>query len=205
MDRQQNLLYILLIDQILYFRDLSLLAESKAPVNPQEHTVSRHNELDRIDLKILSVLQDNGRITNQALSEQVGLSPSPCLQRVKRLEKLGIIKGYSCRVDLAQIAPSVTVFVSVSLSNHEKGAFGAFEAAVADIPELVECHKVSGQFDYLLRFVCNDIATYTAISDHLLASGPDGLNLSSHVVLQTSKETGTVSLEHLTRRSTAGS
>ena len=166
----------------------------------QERKMLRQNELDRIDLKILTVLQDNGRITNQALSEQVGLSPSPCLQRVRRLEKLGIIRGYSCRVDLAQIAPSVTVFVSVSLSSHEKGAFGAFEAAVADIPELVECHKVSGQFDYLLRFVCSDIATYTAISDHLLATGPDGLNLSSHVVLQTSKETGSVSLEHLTRR-----
>lgn len=165
--------------------------------------MSRHNELDRIDFKILSVLQDNGRITNQALSELVGLSPSPCLQRVKRLEKLGIIKGYSCQIDLAQIAPSVSVFVSVSLSSHEKGAFGAFETAVADIPELVECHKVSGQFDYLLRFVCNDIASYTAISDHLLATGPDGLNLSSHVVLHTSKETHAVSLERLTHRPTA--
>ena len=162
--------------------------------------MSRHNELDRIDLKILTVLQDNGRITNQALSDRVGLSPSPCLQRVKRLEKLGIIKGYACQIDLTQIAPSITVFVSVSLSSHEKGAFGAFEAAVADIPELVECHKVSGQFDYLLRFVCSDISTYTAISDHLLATGPDGLNLSSHVVLQTPKETGTISLARLTRQ-----
>ncbi|WP_282610062.1 Lrp/AsnC family transcriptional regulator [Pelagibius sp. Alg239-R121] len=160
--------------------------------------MAQHNELDRIDLKILTALQDNGRITNQALSDLVGLSPSPCLQRVKRLEKRGIIKGYSCQIDLARIAQSITVFVSVSLSSHEKGAFGTFEAAVADIPELVECHKVSGQFDYLLRFVCNDIGTYTAISDHLLATGPDGLNLSSHVVLQTSKESGTVGLERLT-------
>ncbi len=159
--------------------------------------MTQHNELDRIDLKILAALQNNGRITNQALSENVGLSPSPCLQRVKRLEKLGIIKGYSCHIDLEWVAPSITVFVSVSLSSHEKGAFGAFEAAVADIPELTECHKVSGQFDYLLRFVCRDIGTYTAISDHLLATGPDGLNLSSHVVLQTSKETKRVALERL--------
>lgn len=159
--------------------------------------MTQHNELDRIDLKILAALQDNGRITNQALSEQVGLSPSPCLQRVRRLEKLGVIKGYACHIDLERVAPSVAVFVSVSLSSHEKGAFSAFETAVADIPELVECHKVSGQFDYLLRFVCSDIATYTAISDHLLATGPEGLNLSSHVVLQTTKESRGVALERL--------
>lgn len=159
--------------------------------------MTQHNELDRIDLKILAILQDNGRITNQALSESVGLSPSPCLQRVKRLETLGVIKGYSCLIDVERVAPSITVFVSVSLSSHEKGVFSAFEDVVAGIPELVECHKVSGQFDYLLRFVCSDIGTYTAISDHLLATGPDGLNLSSHVVLQTSKESKTVSLDRL--------
>ncbi len=157
----------------------------------------QHNELDRIDLKILATLRDDGRITNQALSEKVGLSPSPCLQRVRRLEKLGIIKGYTCLVDLVRVAPSITVFVSVSLSSHEKGAFSAFEAVVAGIPELVECHKVSGQFDYLLRFVCSDIGTYTAISDRLLATGPEGLNLSSHVVLQTTKESKGVALERL--------
>jgi DNA-binding Lrp family transcriptional regulator len=159
--------------------------------------MTRHNELDRIDLRILTVLQDNGRITNQALSDQVALSPSPCLQRVKRLEKLGIIKGYACRIDMERIAQSITVFVTASLSSHEKGAFQAFEAVIEDIPELVECHKVSGQFDYLLRFVCSDIATYTAISDRLLAVGPDGLNLSSHVVLQTPKETRSFAIERL--------
>ncbi|TQV70279.1 Lrp/AsnC family transcriptional regulator [Denitrobaculum tricleocarpae] len=162
--------------------------------------MTQHNELDRIDLKILATLQDDGRITNQALSERVGLSPSPCLQRVRRLEKLGVIKGYSCHIDLERVAQTITVFVSVSLSSHEKGAFGAFEAAVADIPELVECHKVSGQFDYLLRFVCSDIGTYTAISDHLLATGPEGLNLSSHVVLQATKESKGVALERLVRQ-----
>lgn len=161
--------------------------------------MSQQNTLDRIDLKILAALQDNGRITNQALSDLVGLSPSPCLQRVKRLEQQGIIKGYSCQIDLEGIAPSVTVFVSVSLSSHEKGVFSAFETVVAGIPELMECHKVSGQFDYLLRFVCSDIGTYTAISDNLLATGPDGLNLSSHVVLQTSKESKTVSLDRLVK------
>jgi DNA-binding Lrp family transcriptional regulator len=191
------MLYSLPINQCQYF---SLLAETQSKtawIFRREKTMTRHNELDRIDLRILTVLQDNGRITNQALSDQVALSPSPCLQRVKRLEKLGIIKGYACRIDMERIAQSITVFVTASLSSHEKGAFQAFEAVIEDIPELVECHKVSGQFDYLLRFVCSDIATYTAISDRLLAVGPDGLNLSSHVVLQTPKETRSFAIERL--------
>lgn len=154
-------------------------------------------KIDRIDLKILSALQADARMTNQALSEQVGLSPSPCLQRVKRLEQAGIISGYLGQVVLERLAHSVGVITTASLVSHDQGAFVAFEAAVADIPELVECFKVSGPFDYFLRFVCADVAAYERISDDLLKRGPEGMKLSSHVVLRQTKPFHGVPLDRL--------
>ncbi len=149
--------------------------------------MSKAGNLDRIDLKILAALQADARMTNQALADAVGLSPSPCLQRVKRLEKRGILKGYFARVALDEIAHSVTVIAAVSLESHAKEQFDQFEAAAARIPELVEAHKVSGPFDYFLRFVCGDVQTYERISDELLRDGPKGIKVSSHVVLQETK------------------
>ena len=143
--------------------------------------------IDRIDLKILKALQADARMTNQALADAVGLSPSPCLQRVKRLEQRGILKGYLGRVVLDEITHSVSVIAAISLESHAKDQFDRFEQAAAAIPELVECHKVSGPFDYFLKFVCPDVQTYERISDELLRDGPEGMKVSSHVVLQETK------------------
>ncbi len=144
--------------------------------------------LDRIDLKILGVLQTDARITNQALSDKVGLSPSPCLQRVKRLEQEGLITGYLGQIDLGRLARTISVIATVTLASHSQDDFDAFEAAVADVPELVDCFKVSGQFDYFMRFVCPDITTYEQISDGLVRNGPEGIRVSSHVVLRVTKQ-----------------
>src|SRR3712207_6665914 len=101
-------------------------------------------KLDRIDLRILSHLQKNGRITNVDLAEAVGLSASPCLMRLKRLEKAGYITGYSAHVDLRKLGETITVFTEVTLSDHRRNDFGRFEAYVRNVDEVVECHLVSG-------------------------------------------------------------
>ena len=159
--------------------------------------MSKSGKIDHIDLKILAALQADARITNQALADAVGLSPSPCLQRVKRLERQGVLKGYLGRVSLDDIANSVTVIAAVSLESHAKEQFDRFEEAAAAIPELVECHKVSGPFDYFLRFVCANVPTYERISDDLLLNGPAGMKVSSHVVLQETKPFAGYPLEKL--------
>ena len=154
-------------------------------------------KLDRIYLKILSVLQSHARITNQQLADRVGLSPSPCLERVKRLEQEGFIKGYLGRIDLDRISANVMVYTTVALRTHEQGDFLRFEEAVRGMPEVVECYKVSGEFDYILRFVCADMARYNAISDALLRVGHGVDKMSSHVVFDRTKEFMGYPLERL--------
>lgn len=145
-------------------------------------------KLDRLDIRILQVLQDDARITNQALADQVGLSPSPCLQRLRKLEEAGYVGPYLARVNLERICRSVTVVATVTLRSHEQEDFRTFEEVVRVIPEVVECQKVSGTFDYLLRFVCPDIARYHTLSDELLRDAKGVAQLSSHVVLDHTKE-----------------
>lgn len=143
--------------------------------------------LDQIDLRILACLQANARMTNQELADEVGLSPSPCLQRVKRLEKAGVITNYRASVDLAKVCRHVDVIAAVTLNSHGLEDFQIFETMVEDMRYVVECTKVSGPIDYLVRFVCPDIASYQMLSDELLRLGPKIGNLSSYIVLKSSK------------------
>src|SRR5689334_10698853 len=116
--------------------------------------------LDRIDLKILATLQTDGRITIQRLAEHVGLSARPCLERVRRLEAAKIITGYRAIIELEQLSRPLTVFAEVALERH---AFQLpFERRLAALEEAVECWQVSGNFDYLVQFVCADVARYEA-------------------------------------------
>ncbi|HXV29028.1 MAG TPA: Lrp/AsnC family transcriptional regulator, partial [Sinorhizobium sp.] len=110
-------------------------------------------KLDRIDIKILQVLQQNGRMTNVELSEVVNLSPSPCLMRVKKLQSEGYIEGYSAQINVAKLGQTLTVFTEVTLKNHRQTDFARFLAAVEKIDQLIQCHVVSGGYDYLLKFV----------------------------------------------------
>lgn len=144
-------------------------------------------KLDRIDLKILARVQDHGRITNNHLAEQVGLSPSPCLQRLRRLEQQGVIGRYLGLIELARVCRHVTVIATVTLRNHGAEDFDSFEAIVRATPQVVECIKVSGTVDYILRFVCPDLESYHALSDQLLKAGPGVAQLSSHVMLAGTK------------------
>jgi DNA-binding Lrp family transcriptional regulator len=125
-------------------------------------------KLDRIDLKILAELQKNGRVTNVDLAEAVGLSASPCLTRVKRLEQAGYITGYAAQLQLRKLGDVLLVFTEVTLSNHRYDDFARFEAAIKNISELLECHLVSGGYDYLLKFVTRSVDHYQSVIESML-------------------------------------
>ena len=125
-------------------------------------------KLDRIDLRILDAVQRDGRITKLALAEKVGLSPTPCWMRLRKLEKAGLITGYHAKLALRSVAPIATVLVEVALGNHRQADFDRFERAVRDIPEIVSCWSVGGGVDYLLKVVARDIDAYQRLIDALL-------------------------------------
>jgi Lrp/AsnC family leucine-responsive transcriptional regulator len=107
--------------------------------------------MDAIDKKILRTLSRQGRLTNAELAEQVGLSPSPCWTRVRRLEQAGVIKGYAALLDQAALGLPDTVFIEVMMERHDEEHLRRFEAAVKDIPEILECHLVTGEYDYVIK------------------------------------------------------
>lgn len=125
-------------------------------------------KLDRIDIRILGYLQRNGRTTNVDLADAIGLSPSPCLIRVKRLEKAGFITGYGAHVQLEKLGNVQMVFTQVTLSDHRREDFTKFEANIRGVDEIIECHLVSGGFDYLLKFVTRSVLHYQSIVEELL-------------------------------------
>ena len=124
-------------------------------------------KLDRIDIKILHQLQKNGRITNVELAELVNLSPSPCLMRVKKLQAEGYIEGYAAQINVSKLGQTLTVFTEVTLKNHRQVDFARFLAAVKKIEQLLECHLVSGGYDYMLKFVTSGIGEYQEIMEKL--------------------------------------
>jgi DNA-binding Lrp family transcriptional regulator len=142
-------------------------------------------KLDRIDINILVQLQADGRMTNVDLANAVGLSPSPCLQRVKRLESAGYISGYGAHINLAKLTESVTVFTEVTLADHRRADFVKFEASIRNIDELLECHLVSGGYDYLLRFLVRNIANYQELMETLLERNIGLEKYFSYIVIKT--------------------
>ncbi len=128
-------------------------------------------KLDTRDLRILSVLSREGRITKSELAARVNLSATPCWERLKRLEEAGIITGYRADVELRKIAPHVVVFVVAEVESHRAERLRAFEEAMADHDEVVACWALGGGFDYLLQIVTRDIDSYQRLIDRILASG----------------------------------
>ena len=125
-------------------------------------------KLDPIDLKILDAVQRDGRITKLALAEKVGLSPTPCWMRLRKLEKAGIVSGYHASVAMRAIAPVATVLMEVTLANHRQADFDRFERVVRDVPEIVACWSVGGGVDYVLKVMARDIDAYQRLVDGLL-------------------------------------
>ena len=141
-------------------------------------------KLDRIDLNILAKLQQAGRVTNVELADAVGLSPSPCLTRVKRLEQAGYITGYGAHLNLGKLGEFLTVFTEVTLSEHRRGDFSRFESRIVKLDEIVECHLVSGGYDYLLKFVTRGVSHYQSIIEGMLESDYGIEKYFSYVVIK---------------------
>src|SRR4029079_1130366 len=125
-------------------------------------------KITRIDLRILAQLQKNGRMTNVDVADAVGLSPSPCLIRVKRLEQTGSIAVSGAHLRLEKLGDTLTVFTEVTLNDHHREDFVRFETAIRDVDEILECHLVSGGYDYLLRFLTRGVNHYQQVIEGLL-------------------------------------
>lgn len=122
-------------------------------------------DLDRIDRQILEILQREGRITNQALSERVALSPRACLDRMRRLERTGIIVGYMALLEPRKLGPLMTILVDITLRDQSAATHARFEARMRASPEVIECYLVSGQCDYVLRLACTSLDHYRELTN----------------------------------------
>ncbi len=153
--------------------------------------------LDAIDRRIVAALQRNARLTNVELAEDIGLSPSPCLRRVGMLERAGVIAGYHARLDRSAIGLGLTVFVGVKVERHRDEEAEAFRKAVRSLPEVVSCHLVSGESDFLLQVVVPHLAAYERLLLGSLLKLPGVSDIRSNFAIQTVKETAPLPLAHL--------
>ncbi|HSH48298.1 MAG TPA: Lrp/AsnC ligand binding domain-containing protein [Halomonas sp.] len=149
---------------------------------------TRHRSLDRIDLNILRCLQDNARISYVDLASRVGLSTTPCLERVKRLERAGVIRGYRALLDPRALKANLLVFVEISLESQSPVVFDEFRRAVAKLPQIQECHLVSGHFDYILKCRIPEMAAYRQLLGEVVLTLPGVKESKSYVVMEAVKE-----------------
>ncbi|MDC0948484.1 Lrp/AsnC family transcriptional regulator [Gammaproteobacteria bacterium] len=145
-------------------------------------------DLDPYDRKIIAILQQHGRITVTALAERIGLSKTPCQQRLKRLERDGVILGYGARVDSHKLGQGHVAFVQVTLSDTRAASLRAFNEAVHRIPEIEQCHMIAGGYDYLLKVRSADIGDYKTVFSHRLAALPHVEHTSTFVAMESVKE-----------------
>lgn len=153
--------------------------------------------LDKLDRNILCILQQEGRISMKDLGERVGLSVTPCIERVKRMERDGVITGYHAKVDPVALGAKLLVFVEITLNQKSASAFEQFRGAVLHIPEVQECHLVSGDFDYLIKARIHEMAEYRKLLGDILLQLPGAAQSKSYVVMEEIKETLALSTEVL--------
>ena len=145
--------------------------------------------LDRIDLKILDVLQRDGRIAMTELAERVNLSATPCSERVRRMEREGVIMGYCARVNPAALGKHLLVFLEIKLSSKSGDVFEQVKKELAFVPEVMECHLVSGDFDYLIKARLAEMSKYRQLLGEILKRMPGSAESRSYVVMEEIKET----------------
>lgn len=153
--------------------------------------------LDGFDHRIIAALQADGRLSNVALAERVGLSPSPCLRRVRRLERDGYIEGYGAHLARRRVGLSLTVFLGVKIEAHANDRAEAFQDAVVALPEVVACHLISGEIDYWLEVVVADLEAYQRFLVGTLLAMPIVKEVRSHIALQTLKAQAPLPLDQL--------
>jgi Lrp/AsnC family leucine-responsive transcriptional regulator len=145
--------------------------------------------LDRTDRRILECLQADGRISNVQLARKVNLTPTPCIERVKRLERHGYIRGYTAILDPELVNAALLVFVEIDLSHTSPDAFRKFREEAQKLPEIMDCHLVSGNFDYLIKARVSDMKAYRELLGEKILSLPGVNGSRSYVVMEEVKET----------------
>ncbi len=144
-------------------------------------------KIDQTDRKILEILQANAKITNAQLSKEIGLSPAPTLERVKKLENSGVIKSYHAMLDTSRVGLGVNTFVQVSLKGHNKKNIDIFLNEINNIDEVIECHHITGSGDFILRIIAEDIASYQKLMLEKVSEIEVVDSLQSMVILSTFK------------------
>ncbi len=144
--------------------------------------------MDAIDAKILQTLQGDGQTSMSRLSEQVGLSLSACHRRVKLLEASGKIAGYAARLDRVEIGLELQIFIEIKILSTRRSDMEAFETAIADMPEILECHMISGEFDYLVRVASRDTKAYEHLYRNRLSRIPSVAEMKTLLTVSTVKE-----------------
>lgn len=142
---------------------------------------------DEIDVRILGLLQDNGRMTNVELAERVGLTAPPCLRRVRALELQGAINGYHAALDPGALGYNLTVFAMVSLKSQAESDLRAFEEMMSSIPEVRECHMLNGEIDFILKIVAPDLQSFQQILTTKLTTAPNVEHVKTSLTIRTSK------------------
>ncbi len=158
------------------------------------------HDLDAIDLRILSALQQDGRLTNQELADKVGLSPSPCLRRVRRLERDGFIRAYRAVLDREAVGLGLTVFVDIKVEKHSRDNAKALQDTLAIMPEVVACHMVSGTADFIVEIVVPDLKAYERLLTEKLLTLPMVGDIRSNFALTQVKSDAALPLAHLKRQ-----
>jgi Lrp/AsnC family leucine-responsive transcriptional regulator len=161
-------------------------------------------KLDAIDLAILDALQRDGRASIVALAKTVGLSATPCAERVRALEAAGVIGSYAASLDAAQLGLGLLVFIELTIDRTSQDAFQQFRQAIARIPQVQECHMVAGGFDYLLKVRVPDMAAYRVFLGDVLSRVPGIRETHSYAVMERVKESPAVDLSHLQETGNAG-
>lgn len=146
------------------------------------------SSLDQIDRAIVSILQDEGRITNVELAARVGLTAPPCLRRVRTLEETGVIRGYHADLDPVTLGFGITVFAMVSLKSQAEADLLAFEEHVAGLPEVRECHMLNGEIDFVLKIVAHDLQAFQLFLTSKLTPAPNVASVKTSLTIRTAKQ-----------------
>lgn len=142
------------------------------------------SKLSQENTKILTALQNDGRITNSDLAEKVNMSPSPCWRHVKKMEKDGIISGYAAKLDRRKLGLGVLVYVSIEIDSHNEEMSLAFEQQIGAISEIISCHSIAGGADFMLQVVCRDLDAYTDFSMNTLRRLPGIKSMTTNFALK---------------------
>lgn len=154
----------------------------------RSNTVGEMSKLDRIDYRILDVLQENGRLPIKSLAEVVGISVSPCWQRVKNLEKAGVIRRYTAEIAIDKLQNILIVLAHVILHRHNRETYKNFERLAQSIPEIIECYEVTGPFDYHMKLVVTGIGRYNEILERFLSTELGVEKYYTYLVTRASKD-----------------